>query len=78
MCVAFSYYCCFFLPRFSIVCPLKYLRIERHLAAKTGTNLAVSDLMGSFSRRYLLRVLLFCLTAFFSMSFHQVEMISFL
>ncbi len=39
---------CFVFP---IVCPLKYLLIERHLAAKTGTNLAVSDLMGSFSRR---------------------------
>ncbi len=53
---------CFVFP---IVCPLKYLRIERHLAAKTGTNLAVSDLMGSFSRRYFFRVLLF-LTACFS------------
>jgi hypothetical protein len=39
---------CFVFP---IVCPLKYLLIERYLAAKTGTNLAVSDLMGSFSRR---------------------------
>ena len=57
--VAFS---CFVFP---VVCPLKFLRIERHLAAKTGTNLAVSDLMGSFSRRYLLRVLLFSYCLFF-------------
>ncbi len=44
---------------------LEYLHIERHLAAKTGTNLAVSDLMGSFSRRYLCRVLLFPYCLFF-------------
>jgi hypothetical protein len=29
---------CFVFP---VVCPLKYLRIERHLAAKFGTNSAV-------------------------------------
>jgi hypothetical protein len=53
---------CFVFP---IVCPLKYLLIERHLAAKTGTNLAVSDLMGSFSRRYIFfRVLRICVFVF--------------
>ena len=54
----------------------RYIVFERHLAAKTGTNSAVSELMGSFFRRYLL-IVAFVLM-FFLMSFHQVEMISFL
>ncbi len=31
----------FFLGSFPVVCPLKYFHIERHLAAKFGTNFAV-------------------------------------
>ena len=65
---------CFVFP---IVCPLKYLLIERHLAAKTGTNLAVPDLVGSFLDDIFLECCIFLLLDF-SMGFHQVEMISFL
>jgi hypothetical protein len=38
--VAFS---CFVFP---VVCPLKYLHIERYLAAKTGTNFTTFDWIG--------------------------------
>jgi hypothetical protein len=33
-----------FLIPFPVVCPLKYLHIERHLAAKFGTNFAIYDM----------------------------------
>jgi len=35
-----------FTALFSVVCPLKYLRIERHLAAETGTNFVTCDWIG--------------------------------
>ncbi len=56
---------------------LEYLHIARHLAAKTGTNLVVSDLVGSFLDDIFLECCIFLLLDF-SMGFHQVEMISFL
>ena len=48
MCGVFLLLLFLFLASFLVACPLKCLRIERHLAAKTGTNSAVSELMGSF------------------------------
>ncbi len=68
----------FFINFLELVCFLscRYIVFERLLAAKTGTNSAVSELMGSFSRRCLLSVAIsYC---GFSISFHQVEMISLL
>jgi hypothetical protein len=55
---------------------MKYLHIECHLAAKTGTNLAVSGLVGAIldDVSYVVVSLLFD----FLMGFHHVEMISFL
>ncbi len=49
-CVVFSSFCCCILYRLSgclFSDMMKYLHIECHLAAKTGTNLAVSDLVGA-------------------------------
>jgi hypothetical protein len=57
-----------FLASFLVVCPLKCLRIERHLAAKTGTNFAVLVSQVLFADVIFLGWCFFLLVVFFSMS----------
>jgi hypothetical protein len=72
----------FLLILLELVCFLscRYIVFERHLAAKTGTNSAVSELMGRhhMDERYLEVVFYLWVFFFYDCYFHQREMISFI
>ncbi len=78
--VAFSSYCCCILHRFSgRLFPelMKYLHIERHLAANFGTNFAIFDWIGLLCYRWFLSwsdVIILDLSG--NRYCHQIEMIS--
>ncbi len=77
--VAFSSYCCCILYRFSDCLffeLMKYLHIERHLAAKFGTNFATFDWIGLLCYRWFVLWWCYILVLSGKRYCHQIEMIS--